>query len=186
MSQVWCCRSTVGPVPKEGRYQDALLTSLTRIIGQWTAPDFLTGVVAREGVELDSGAITTITLLSADGPQRPSLLAHHMVTGASNISKIVARLTAAGLAERIPDPADARAQLIKLTPAGKRVADTFVRAGDGLVDDLLTGWSEQDRDDLVRLLQKLEKSTINFSDHLRTTHSTPASQGTGEIKGAMQ
>ena len=173
-------------MPKGGRYQDALLTSLTRIIGQWTAPDFLTGVVAREGVELDSGAITTITLLSADGPQRPSLLAHHMVTGASNISKIVARLSAAGLAERIPDPADARAQLIKLTPAGQRVANTFVRAGDGLVDDLLTGWSPQDRCELVRLLQKLEKSTINFSEQLRTTHSPPAPQGTGDNEGAMQ
>ena len=173
-------------MPKKGRYQGALLTSLTRIIGQWTAPDFLTGVVAREGVELDSGAITIITLLSADGPQRPSMLAHHMVTGASNISKIVARLVAAGLAERIADPADARAQLITLTPAGQRVADTFVRAGDGLVDDLLTGWSPQDRCELVRLLQKLEKSTINFSEQLRTTHSTPAAQRAGDTKGVTQ
>lgn len=173
-------------MPKAGRYQDALLTSLTRIIGQWTAPDFLTGVVAREGVDLDSGAITTITLLSANGPQRPSLLAHHMVTGASNISKIVARLAAAGLAERIPDPADARAQLIKLTPSGQCVANTFVRAGDGLVDDLLSGWSPQDRCELVRLLQKLEKSTIDFSEQLHTQKSTSAPQGTGDTKGAMQ
>lgn len=162
------------------------MASLTRIIGQWTAPDFLTSVVAREGVELDSAAITTITVLSADGPQRPSQLANRMVTGASNISKITVRLAAAGLAERIADPADARAQLIKLTPSGKRVANAFVRAGDGLVDELLTGWSEPDRSALVRLLQKFETSTIDFSKHLHTTTTTPGPEGRDDVKGAKQ
>lgn len=171
-------------MPKEGHYQEALLTSLTRIIGQWTAADFLTGVVAREGVQLDSGAITTITLLSANGPQRPSQLAQHMVTGASNISKIVARLIAAELAERIPDPADARAQLVKLTPSGEKVANSFIRAGDGLVDDLLNGWADQDRMDLVRLLGKLEQSTIDFSAQLRTTPSPHQAQNPRTTKGA--
>lgn len=156
----------------EGEDGTALIASLTRIIGEWTSPDFLTAVVAREGVHLDPGAITMVTILSAHGPQRPSQLARHMVTGASNISKIVARLGVAGLVERTTDPSDARAQRVALTEAGQRVADTFVRAGDGLVEDLLEGWSLQERSDLLRTLQKLERSTVALSAKLSQTVHT--------------
>lgn len=148
-------------------YSNALMTSLTRVIAQWSAPDFLTSVVAREGLDLDPGAITVITFLSNGGPLRPSKLAQKMVTGASNVSKILARLTAAGIVKRIPDPADARASLVTLTLAGRKVAASFIEAGDSLVEDLLTGWDEQDRHDLVRLLGKLDQSTATLSSHLR-------------------
>lgn len=145
------------------RQRAALISSLTRIISEWSAPDFLTAVVAREGVDLDPGAITMITILSDQGPQRPSVLARHMVTGASNISKIVARLTAAKLSQRIADPRDARAHLVALTTDGQRVADTFVRAGDGLVEELLHGWSSQERADLLASLEKLESATVKLA-----------------------
>ncbi|MFQ4147880.1 MarR family winged helix-turn-helix transcriptional regulator [Arthrobacter sp. LAPM80] len=144
-------------------YSAALIATLTRVLSAWTAPDFMTAVAAREGVELDPGAITMVTILSKDGPQRPSYLAAEMMTGASNISKISARLTAAGLLQRIPDPSDARAQLLELTAPGKKIAVALVRAGAGLVEELLRGWDTTDRLDLVRLLKKFEGSTITFS-----------------------
>ena len=166
-----------------GPYSNALMASLTRIIGEWSAPEFLTAVVAREGLELDPGAITLITFLSA-GPQRPSALARQMVTGASNVSKLIPRLTAAGIVERIPDPADARAQLITLTHSGTAVANAFIRAGDSLVDELLTDWDHHDRLELVRLLVKLEQATITLSTHLRNTPNSPAQTLLGTIEGA--
>lgn len=167
-------------------YQESLVASLTRIIGEWTAPDFLTAVVAREGVDLDPAAITMITLLSTGGPLRPSELATKMVTGASNVSKVVARLAASGMASRIPDPADARATLVTLTAAGQRVANSFVRAGDGLVEDLLHDWSLAERTDLVRLLTKLEHSTIAFSTHLREGRQRPGQNVPGTTEGTQQ
>jgi len=163
-------------MPEAEGYQNSLLTSLTRIIGEWTAPDFLSAVVAREGVTLDPAAITMVTLLATGGPQRPSTLARTMVTGASNVSKVVARLTAAGMVTRVPDPADARAGLVALSDAGRRVAGSFIRAGDGLVEDLLRGWPEQDRTELARLLQKLEQSTTALSAHLSKGTTQGASQ----------
>ncbi|GAA4661599.1 MarR family winged helix-turn-helix transcriptional regulator [Arthrobacter cryoconiti] len=147
----------------------ALITSLTRVLAEWTSPDFLTAVAAREGVDLDPGAITMVTILARGGAQRPSRLAENMVTGASNISKILARLTAAGLARRIPDPSDARAQLAELTGPGHQVARAFVRAGNGLTDELLAEWSDTDRNDFTRLLAQFEKSTIAFAAHLSST-----------------
>ncbi|MFC8304291.1 MarR family winged helix-turn-helix transcriptional regulator [Specibacter sp. NPDC057265] len=162
------------------------MASLTRVIGEWTAPDFLSAVVAREGVDLDPAAITMITLLSFDGPLRPSTLATKMVTGASNVSKVVARLEASGMVDRISDPADARASLVNLTPAGHLVAQSFVRAGDGLVADLLQDWSPQERTDLVRLLAKLEQSTIAFSAQLRANHDSAGPFAPETTKGAHQ
>lgn len=155
-------------------YSNALMSSLIRIVGQWSAPDFLTAVVARQGLQLDPGSITVITLLAGGGPWRPSELARQMVTGPSNVSKILARLTTNGIVERIPDPADARANLITLTPSGTAVANVFVQAGDSLVDELLTGWDDTERQDLVRLLGKLEQSTTALSAHLRNAPPQPA------------
>ncbi|POH59244.1 hypothetical protein CVS28_07080 [Arthrobacter glacialis] len=144
----------------------ALIASLSRVLAEWTAPEFLTAVAAREGVALDPGAITMITMLSHNGPLRPSHLATSMVTGASNISKIVGRLSSAGLVERVADPADARAQRVQLSAAGHKVAAALVRAGNGLVDQLLDGWPEPDRAEFTRLLAKFEKSTIVLSARL--------------------
>ncbi len=149
-----------------GDYRSGLISALTRVLGEWTAPDFLRKVAAREGLDLDAGAITMITILANHGAQRPSALSENMVTGASNVSKILARLVNAGLAVRVGDPVDARAQLVKLTSAGQSVADAFVRAGNGLVDDLLHDWSEKDRREFTRLLQMFKNSTISFSARL--------------------
>lgn len=173
-------------MPNPASHQEALIASLTRIIREWTAPDFLSAVVAREGVELDPAAVTMITFLSTDGPSRPSALARKMVTGASNVSKVAARLTASGIVNRIPDPADARAGLVTLTPAGQRVAQSFVRAGDGLVEELLRGWAPEERTELVHLLAKLEQSTIRFSTQLRANHIPPGQSAPGTTEGAKQ
>lgn len=160
---------TQGPAPHPRDYRSELIASLTRILGEWTAPDFLTAVAAREGVHLDAAAIVMITVLANHGAQRPSALAAHLVTGASNASKIIKRLTDAGLALREPDPADARAQLITLTDAGRQIAASFVCAGDGLVDELLRGWSEADRELFTGLLQRFEKATVALASALRPT-----------------
>ena len=173
-------------MPSPASHQEALVASLTRIIREWTAPDFLSAVVAREGVDLDPAAITMITVLSAAGPMRPSALAGKMVTGASNVSKVVARLTASGMVNRMPDPADARAGLVGLTAAGQRVAQSFVRAGDGLVEELLRGWAPDERTELVRLLTKFEQSTLSFSTQLRANHTPPGHSAPGTTEGATQ
>lgn len=141
----------------------AIIASLTRVLAEWTAPEFLTAVAAREGVDLDPGAITMVTILSKNGPLRPSRLATNMVTGASNISKILARLTKAGLTRQTTDPTDARALKVELTPAGHQVAAAFVRAGNGLIDELLDGWPKKERAEFAHLLAKFEHSTITLS-----------------------
>lgn len=156
-------------------YSSELISALTQVLGQWTAPGFLTGVAAREGVHLDPSAIVVITVIDQKGPQRPSDLAAHLVTGASNISKITRRLTEMGLVVRCTDPEDGRAQRVLLTPAGEQVAAAFVAAGDGMVDELLAGWDETDRLQFTVLLGRFASASTAFAATLDPGHAaTPA------------
>ncbi|KPN19312.1 MarR family winged helix-turn-helix transcriptional regulator [Arthrobacter sp. Edens01] len=144
-----------------------LIELLNRLLAQWTAPGFTTAVAAREGVVLDSAALTLLSILNNSGAQRPSALSERMVTGASNISKITARLEEAGLVRRMPDPNDSRASLIDLTEAGTRAGQALRRSGNTLVDLLLQGWSPRDRAELVRLLARFESETQRVVGTLR-------------------
>ena len=150
----------------EHPYSSGFLASLTSVISQWTAPSFLVAVTAREGIDLDSTSITAISTLDRLGPLRPSVLADHLATGASNVSKVLGRLDAAGLIERRKDEADARASVIHLTAAGNDVAAAFIRAGDGMLDELLDGWSDKERRLLTHLTQRLDVSTRAFAARL--------------------
>lgn len=144
-----------------------LIELLNRLLAQWTAPGFTTAVAAREGVVLDSAALTLLSILNNSGAQRPSALSERMVTGASNIFKITARLEEAGLVRRMPDPNDSRASLIDLTEAGTRAGQALRRSGNTLVDLLLQGWSPRDRAELVRLLARFESETQRVAGTLR-------------------
>jgi DNA-binding MarR family transcriptional regulator len=152
-------------------YSSDFLAALTGIIAQWTAPTFLVNVTAREGIDLDSTSITAIHFLDRQGPLRPSVLADQLGTGASNVSKVLGRLESAGLIERRKDEVDARATLIQLTAAGDEVAAAFVRAGDGMLDELLDGWSDEERHLLTQLTQRLDDSTRAFGAKLTSLPS---------------
>ncbi|MDJ0357124.1 MarR family transcriptional regulator [Paenarthrobacter sp. PH39-S1] len=151
----------------------ALIQVLNGILAQWTAPDFTTAVAAREGVVLDPGALTLLTILNNSGAQRPSALAERMVTGASNISKITARLQQAGLVGRSGDPMDSRASLIVLTQAGQWAGEALQRSGNSLIDELLEDWNAEDRSDMVRLLTRFEVESNRVAATLRDAHGPP-------------
>ncbi|RXR25869.1 MarR family transcriptional regulator [Oerskovia turbata] len=150
--------------PRVPGYRSDLLDSLVRVMGLWTSGDFLAAVAAREGIDLDTPAIVVLTVVWRQGPRRPSAIAEHLSTGPSNVSKILRRLDAAGLTERREDPDDARASRVHLTEAGARVARTFVAAGDALVDELLDGWSAQDRLVFSELMRRFEGASEAFLD----------------------
>ena len=60
-----------------------------------------------------------------------------------------------GLVVRTADPTDRRRKIVELTPAGERLLtglDELVRAVD---DELLAGFSAEERATLVRLLQRI-------------------------------
>nr|BFE78047.1 hypothetical protein GCM10020093_006480 [Planobispora longispora] len=92
------------------------------------------------------------------GTARPSYLAQITHTSASNISKVLARMTAWGLVERTTEPGDLRAVAITLTPAGQRAVEAINRASVDMLGEVMKDWPEQDIDQFGDLLNRFAQS----------------------------
>jgi DNA-binding MarR family transcriptional regulator len=68
--------------------------------------------------DLSRTAASTLRRLLENGPQRITALALGEPVAQPTMSVIVKRLGQRGLVERAPDPGDARATLVAITPAG--------------------------------------------------------------------
>jgi DNA-binding MarR family transcriptional regulator len=106
------------------------------------------------GDTLDSGSFWLLRTLAASGPLRATDLAVYAGLDASTVSRHVAQLHSAGLIERAPDPADGRAQRVKLTTAGVARIDAGLRARRTLLEKCLESWQPNELDQLDRLLTR--------------------------------
>jgi DNA-binding MarR family transcriptional regulator len=107
-----------------------------------------------QGDTLDSGSFWLLKTLAASGPQRVTDLAVYAGLDASTVSRHVAQLHSAGLIERAPDPADGRAQHVKLSSAGVARLDAAVRARRALLERCLESWQPNELEELDRLLTR--------------------------------
>jgi DNA-binding MarR family transcriptional regulator len=82
-----------------------------------------------------------------------------MVTG-GNVTAIVDQLEKEGLVERLDEPADRRAFLIRLTRSGEKAFAEMARAHEQWVVELLAGLSSRERDELLKLLAKLKSHAM--------------------------
>ena len=85
-----------------------------------------------------------------------------MVTG-GNVTAIVAQLEKEGLVERVAEPADRRAWLIRLTSTGEKGFTEMARAHEQWVVELFAGLSSRERDELLKLLAKLKQHAVGVT-----------------------
>lgn len=153
---------TSGSLPYGSEPLAALLSVFTR----WGSGGFIHALAENaapnEAAELDATSVVAITTLAREGAMRPSALAERLRVGASNVSKISARLATLGLVQKVADPADSRASLLQLTPAGESVMAALVEAGDRMMAEILADWPEADRSELARLLQRFERDAARY------------------------
>jgi DNA-binding MarR family transcriptional regulator len=71
--------------------------------------------------QVSTSTITTLDTLLAEGPLRVSQLAEREAISQPGMTTLIDRLEAAGQAERIPDPSDGRATLVRITEVGRKV-----------------------------------------------------------------
>jgi DNA-binding MarR family transcriptional regulator len=106
---------------------------------------------------LDPTAFPLIAVLGRSEAMRPSELVRTLHLDASTVSRQIAAVQRLGLVTRVPDPSDARARLVALTPeARERVAEVrrqqLVRWEASLED-----WPAEDIAQLTRLLRRLRE-----------------------------
>ena len=69
--------------------------------------------------QVSSSTVTTLDSLVSTGPLRISELAQREAVSQPGMTTLVNRLETAGLAERVPDPSDGRATLVRITDTGR-------------------------------------------------------------------
>jgi DNA-binding MarR family transcriptional regulator len=111
--------------------------------------------VALEPWDLSPSLARALNVLSRHGDVRLSTLADHLRIAARSATEVADDLTRLGLAARHPDPGDRRATLLSLTPAGVETASAIRAARVAEGERYFAALSEQDREDLGRILRKL-------------------------------
>lgn len=107
------------------------------------------------GVPLDRATMAVLRQLDESGAIRPGELAALLQVEAPHVTRQAHLLEKAGLATRVPDPDDRRAQLIELTPSGRAAADRIRAASRRAVQAALAQWSPRELHDCGTLLRRL-------------------------------
>ncbi|MFJ8488625.1 MarR family winged helix-turn-helix transcriptional regulator [Streptomyces sp. NPDC094038] len=122
--------------------------------------------------ECPTGSAAVLTLLGRHGSMRMSKLAELLAVDMSVTSRHVAHVAERGWIERSPDPADKRSRILHLTPAGEATLVDLSRRSTELLAERLGDWSDEEVDQLIRLMTRLRDS---FGDCRATApHARPA------------
>lgn len=106
---------------------------------------------------IPTGQARLLSLVEAHDNARVGELAAADHCSQPTMTAQVKRLEQQGLLVRASDEDDARASLISLTDAGRRVLDEARRARSATITPVLAGLSEQDREVLVRANELLRQ-----------------------------
>ena len=109
----------------------------------------------------DASGLMVLSALEgcADG-MRISTLAESVMLDVSAASRRIAALEAAGLLARVPDPADHRAQLVRLTADGRSTLVAATHAAGADLAGRMTGWSTADISTLTGLARRLATDLV--------------------------
>jgi DNA-binding MarR family transcriptional regulator len=118
------------------------------------------------GPEGEHSPMFLLVKLAHHGPRRASDLAELVCADPSTVSRQVASLVKAGLLERRADPADGRASILVPTELGLQRIQEYGHRRAATLEPVISGWSVQDRKDLLRLIRKYTAGIENHRDEI--------------------
>ncbi len=108
----------------------------------------------REG-ELERSGYLVLGVLADHGPANVNTIAGRLRLDPSTVTRQVLALESAGHAVRSPDPDDGRGTVVRPTPDGLAALATSHDIRTRLYDEILAGWSHEERTLLSELLTRL-------------------------------
>jgi DNA-binding MarR family transcriptional regulator len=126
-----------------------LITDLSRLIRAE-----LDRRIADAGLGLTPGEGRTLAQAARAGMVRQNVLAERIGIEAMTLSTYIDRLEAKGLVERVPDPGDRRAKLVRLTEAASEALGVVNVAAASIRSDASGSMNPADWAALLRLLRE--------------------------------
>ena len=110
---------------------------------------------------LDPTAYPMVALIGSRGALRPSEMSAALQLDRSTVSRQIDAAARLGLVERVPDPADARAVIVRFTPETRARMDALRAAHKERWRAALATWDPRDITELTRLLGMLSKVELS-------------------------
>ena len=125
--------------------------------------------------QVSTSTITTLDTLLAEGPLRISALAEREAISQPGMTTLVNRLEEGGQAERLADPTDGRAALVRITDLGRKV---LAERQATRTATLLAQLERLDPADRLALVDALPAVTrLMARDHDQSAHGQPTRRG---------
>ena len=109
-----------------------------------------------EPLGLNLTQASLLAFLHESGPQSQTSLARRLGVGRAAIGSLIDGLEERGFVERQPEPSDRRVWLVACTPAGKDLAEPIRECDTVLRQQLRSGISREERQQLAELLLRLQ------------------------------
>lgn len=117
--------------------------------------------MAEAGLDLDPAFMPVLVRLGTWGAAGVVELAGELGRDHSTMSRQLARLEAAGLAERTSSDADARVRIARVTSQGLEAVRALSAARRRSLDQALEGWTARDRQALASLLGRFAAALLS-------------------------
>lgn len=137
-------------------------SAVTRVLRWGSRADVRRQLLGDAGKDLSPTDTWLLGAIQQQGPVRASDLAGWQGVDKSTITPQVRRLEDFDLVSREVDPTDRRAVLLSLTPRGHQVQRRMGSAGASVLDQVLQGWSADDREALAVLITRFAEDLEGF------------------------
>lgn len=120
-------------------------------------PQRWTNINAHTGINIDRPSAVILQILVRHEPllMRVQDVAHELSIEPPSVTRKVQTLEELGFLTKQHDPDDKRAVCLKATPEGHRAAKKIWEAQRQVMMNALSEWLPEDRDRLIRLLERL-------------------------------
>ena len=103
----------------------------------------------------DFGVLAALRRAGPDCTLTPTELAHRRMMTSGGMTAAIDRLARRGLVERLPNPADRRGSLVRLTDEGRSIIERAAALQADVEKRLVTSLDEDEVDQLTDLLRRL-------------------------------
>ena len=117
----------------------------------------------RQHPAVDTAAYPVLFTVAAE-PRRVSTLAELVHSDISTVSRQVTTLAAHGLLEKVSDPEDGRAQVVRLTPEGEALVARIQHTRNEWFARLLADWDHDDAADFAAHLERFAATLLEVRE----------------------
>jgi DNA-binding MarR family transcriptional regulator len=143
--------------------------ALIDLVGVINRPQGDTILLREAGLALDRALFPLLVVIERRGPIGVGELADRVGRDYTTVSRQVAKLESLALVARRTSPADRRVNEAVVTDKGRAMTDAIDAARERLVGSILAAWSEQDLEDLTRLLRRFADDMTAGTSNTRET-----------------